>query len=71
LTQEELDKLTPEERERLAQAEQEALRRFYNRMNEGRRTPRRHERFALFVLFGVLALGLLAAVVGYLVMALR
>ena len=67
MTQEEIDRLTPEERARLDAAEQEALRRFYNRMNEGRRTPRRHERLAFFVLFAISALFFAVLGIGYLV----
>ena len=68
MTQEELDKLTPEERARLEAAEQEALRVLHARMREGRYYPRRHMRFAVIVLmvmgllfFAVLGIGYLVA----------
>lgn len=51
MTQEEIDKLSPEERVRLEAAEQEALRMLKRRMSEGRWYPRRHMRFAFLVLF--------------------
>ena len=59
MTQEELARLTPEERQRLAAAEQAALELLNRRLKEGRYSPRRHQRFALFVFFAVAALGLL------------
>ncbi len=61
MTEEELARLTPEERARLAAAEQEALSILKRQLNEGRREPRRHQRFALavFVFVAVLALVLM------------
>jgi hypothetical protein len=67
VTQEELDRLTPEERERLERAEQEALAILNRRMREGRWYPRRHMRFAFFVIAAIFALFFLALLIGWLV----
>ena len=48
MTQEELEKLTPEERARLEEAEQKALRILKYQMNEGAR-PRRHKQLAILI----------------------
>jgi hypothetical protein len=66
MTQEELDQLTPEQRARLEAAEQEALRQLNRRMSEGRWYPRRHMRFAFFVLFAIFALGAFVLAVAWL-----
>jgi hypothetical protein len=58
MTQEELARLSPEERQRLEAAEQVALDILNRRLREGRSVPRRHMRFALFVFFAVGAIGL-------------
>ena len=55
MTQEELDRLSPEERARLAEAEREALRFLMRTVGDGAR-PQRHRRFALVVLVGVVVL---------------
>jgi hypothetical protein len=49
MTEEELKALTPEERQRMAGAEQEALQMFYRNINEGRWYPRKTARFACLV----------------------
>ena len=67
MTQEELARLTPEERERLARAEQEALALLNRRMSEGRRFPRRHMRFAFFVIAAIFGLYLFVMLVWWLV----
>jgi hypothetical protein len=67
VTQEELDRLTPEERERLARAEQAALDMFNRRMREGRWYPRRHMRFAFFVIAAIFAVGFVVMLIGWLV----
>ena len=66
VTQEELDRMTPEVRERLARAEQAALDMLNRRMREGRWYPRRHMRFAYFVIFAIFALGFVGALVAWL-----
>jgi len=58
VTQEELARLTPEERERLERAEQEALRILNRKMREGRWYPRRRMRFAFYVIAAIFGLGL-------------
>ena len=67
MTQEELDRLTPEEKGRLEAAEQEALKVLSRQMREGRWYPRRHMRFAFFVLFGLGAIYFLVLGVVWLV----
>ena len=57
MTEEQMAKLSPEERERLEAAEQEALRMLSQHMREGRRTPRRHQQFVFFVIFILVAIG--------------
>lgn len=55
----EQEELTPEQQERLQAAEQEALRIMNRTMSEGRRTPRRHMRFAVLVIAaGLLVFGI-------------
>ena len=54
MTQEELDRLSPEERARLAEAEREALRFLMRTVGDGAR-PQRHRRFELVVLAGIAA----------------
>ena len=56
MTQEELEKLSPEERARLAEAERKALNLLRYQMNEGAR-PRRHKQLACLV---VLPLAIIA-----------
>lgn len=67
MTQEELDRLTPEERARLAAAEQEALSILKRQLNEGRRSPRRHQRYALVVFVAVAILGFVVFGIAWLV----
>jgi hypothetical protein len=53
MTDEDLKKMTPEERQRLADAEQQALQAFYRNIKEGRRYPRQTQRFALLIILPV------------------
>jgi hypothetical protein len=66
MTEEQRANLTPEERERLERAEQEALEILNRKMREGRWYPRRHMRFAFFVILGLFAALGLVFLVGYL-----
>ena len=54
MTQEELEKLTPEERERLEAAEQEALKILKSRMSEGRWYPRRHMQLSCLIVLPIM-----------------
>ena len=62
MTQEELEKLTPEERARLDEAEQKALHLLWYRMNEGAR-PRRHKQLACLVVLPI-AIVVIAVIIG-------
>ena len=62
MTQEELEKLTPEERARLEKAEQKALHLLRYQMNEGAR-PRRHKQLACLVVLPI-AIVVIAVIVG-------
>ena len=66
MTQEELEKLTPEERARLEKAEQKALHLLRYRMNEGAR-PRRHKQLACLVVLPIalIAIALIIAIVSW------
>ena len=61
MTEEERVSLSPKERERLEAAEHDALKMLSYRMREGRRSPRRHQRFVFLAIFGILALVAVAA----------
>lgn len=67
MTQEDLDRLTPEQRERLERAEQAALDMLNRRMREGRWYPRRHMRFALLVVRAFFALYFVVLLVAWLI----
>jgi hypothetical protein len=66
VTKEELERLSPEERARLAEAEREALRFLMRTVGDGAR-PQRHRWFALVVLVGIAAVFALCFVVVWLV----
>jgi hypothetical protein len=66
VTQEELDRLSPQERARLAEAEREALRFLMRTVGDGAR-PQRHRRFALVVLVGIAAVFALCLGIAWLV----
>ena len=63
MTEEQMAKLSPEERERLEAAEQEALAMLHRHMREGRRTPRRHQQFVFFIILVLAALAVIVALV--------
>lgn len=63
MTEEERAKLTPEERERLDAAEAKALDMLNRKMREDRWYPRRHQRFVVFVIFGLFAVACLVGLV--------
>jgi len=70
MTPEELAKLSPEERARLEEAQQKALRILNNRINEGAR-PQRHRRFVLVVFAYLVGAILLIQLVVWLVSLVR
>ena len=62
MTRQELEKLTPEERARLEEAERKALHLLRYRMNEGGR-PRRHKQLACLVVLPI-AIVVIAVIIG-------
>ncbi|HXH60233.1 MAG TPA: hypothetical protein VNI20_02620 [Fimbriimonadaceae bacterium] len=62
-----LENLTPEQRERLEKAEQAALDILKTKMHDGGWYPRRHMLVAFYVLFGIAALYFVILGVGWLV----
>ena len=69
MTEEQRAKLTPEERQSLEAAEQEALKMLSRQLREGRRSPRRHQQFVLLVVILLTAIAalvlLIATILGY------
>ncbi|MDQ2986303.1 MAG: hypothetical protein M3R13_06225 [Armatimonadota bacterium] len=63
MTEEQRANLTPEQRERLAAAEANALEMLNRKMREDRWFPRRHQRFVVFVIIGSMVLFLLVALI--------
>lgn len=64
MTEEQMAKLSPEERERLEAAEQEALAMLSRHMREGRRSPRRHQQFVFLIIFALVAIAVLVGLLG-------
>jgi hypothetical protein len=65
MTEEQRANLTPKERQRLDAAEATALEMLSRKMREGRRTPRRHQRFLAFVILGLFTLFFIVWLIGY------